>query len=52
MLQILARILVSNLTPRSLVRLGGLLIEAGQAAEARYQRIEAAVTAVATLTEK
>lgn len=56
MLRLVARYLISSFSPRSLVALGKLLIEAGEAALARQQRIEGALSAVrsavGTLTEK
>lgn len=52
----IARFLITSLTPRSLVRLGELLIAAGNAATERQSRIEKAILAVRdgvnALTEK
>jgi len=56
MLRLVARYLGSTFSPRSRVALGKLLVEAGEAALLRQQRIEGALTAVRTavgsLTEK
>ena len=56
MLRLVAHFFVSSLTPRSAIRLGELLIEFGQAAEARLARVEKAIQAlrasITTLTEK
>ena len=52
----IANFLVHSLTPRSLIRLGELLIEAGKAAEARLKVVETALQSVresvSTLTAK
>jgi len=56
MLRFVASFLVRSLTPASAIRLGELLIELGQTAQARLARVDTAVkalrNAVASLTEK
>lgn len=56
MLRLVARFFITTMTPRSLIRLGELLVEAGKAAEARLVVVEKALQSVRaatqTLTEK
>jgi hypothetical protein len=49
-MRFIARFVVSNLSPRSAIRLGELLIEFGKVAEERLARVEKAVQSIRSAT--